>query len=225
MRSISSRACTDCEPVVLPAGARQRVLDARREAPQRERDQDPPREHDAEVGGGVAAEATDRAERLRLRTPAGEVCGVGGACRQRRRHAFPNPSLGAELRLTESFQRLARPPLVEQLPRRGVALGGAAQTRPRRRARRPRRAAARRAPPRPPPATARPARPPPHARRAPGTPGRARARRRARTPSRPPRGSRSGRTGRASAGRTASRRARSAIAPRRSRRVPRNSTP
>ena len=40
---------------------------------------------------------------------------------------LPETFLGADFRSTEPFQRLARPPLVEQLPRRGVALGGAAQ--------------------------------------------------------------------------------------------------
>ena len=133
---------------------------------------------------------------------------------------LPETFLGADFRSTEPFQRLARPPLVEQLPRRGVALGGAAQgvrggalvalgeqqLGARLRHRR------------------RPGAAPPAPRAVLGAlqelAGALELGRRARTPSPRPRGSRSGRTGRPSAGRTASRHARSAPAPRRPRRAP-----
>ncbi len=69
----------------LPTGAGQGGLDARREEPEDDRDQQPRDQHDAEVGRGVAAESADRTE-------GPGVCRMGVACRQRRRHAFPKPS-------------------------------------------------------------------------------------------------------------------------------------
>src|SRR5215218_10647556 len=43
---------------------------------------------------------------------------------------LPETFLDADGRAKEPFERLSRPPLVEQLPRRGVALGGVPQSFP-----------------------------------------------------------------------------------------------
>ena len=51
----------------LPARARQRGLHLRGKEPQHERDEQPPDEHDPEMGSGVAAEPTDRPDVHRVR--------------------------------------------------------------------------------------------------------------------------------------------------------------